>query len=431
MQKRLLVGVLVSWLASGWLIRVVPAQTLPDDEQLQARGLIVTRSPHLRLISDLRRDDIAEFNEVFEQAVEQWCDYFGVDPGRVADWQITACVMLELDRQKFLDAGLFPQDLPPFPAGFQRGPNIWLYVQDGEYYTRHLLIHEGTHAFMEQFLGGYGAPWYAEGMAELLGVHRWREGRLQINQQAETREAVPYWGRVKSVRSDRDAGLGRSLNDVMALPVDAFREVQAYGWAWAACQFFDKHPDFQSSFRQLAKQAALPAEEFNQQFLTTLRKQWPAACMQWENMVAEIDYGYDVAQAKPVPVTERQQTTAATKFKLAGDRGWQETGIRLTPGQRVLVQATGMYQVKQDTQPWPCDAEGVTLEYYRGLPLGRLLAAVQPDGDRAALNVLQVGTRGEVHSDSGGMLYLRINDSPSHWGDNRGSLNITVGPLSD
>ena len=175
-------------------------------EALEARGLSVSQSPHLTLITDVRdRADVAEFNDVFEAAVGQWCDYFEVPRSAVKDWHLTACVIRDPNnKQRFVEAGLFPEDLPPFPAGFQQASRIWVYLQDGDYYTRHLLIHEGTHAFMEKFLGGYGAPWYAEGIAELLGVHRWQEGRLTINHQITNREEVPFWGRVKLVRKDRE-----------------------------------------------------------------------------------------------------------------------------------------------------------------------------------------------------------------------------------
>ena len=243
-----------------------------DVEALEARGLRVTRSPHLTLITDVReRSDVEEFNAVFEAAISQWCEYFEIPAKAVEGWHLTAVVITDPNqKQAFVDAGLFPKDLPPFPAAFQRGSMFWVYLQDGDYYTRHLLIHEGTHAFMESFLGGLGAPWYAEGMAELLGLHRWTKTDLVMNYQIQNREEVPYWGRVKLIREDRDAGLGKSLDEVLELKVEDFRNVNGYAWAWAACQFFDRHPEYQSRFRMLSNLAKLNPAEFNRRYRKSL-----------------------------------------------------------------------------------------------------------------------------------------------------------------
>ena len=81
-----------------------------------------------------------------------------------------------------------PEDLPDFLAGYQRGHEIWIYLQPGDYYTRHLLLHEGTHAFMGWFLNGFGSPWYSEGMAELLAINQWQDGKLQLHYQLRDRQ---------------------------------------------------------------------------------------------------------------------------------------------------------------------------------------------------------------------------------------------------
>ena len=109
----------------------------------------------------------------------QWCAYFGVDPAAHADWHVRGILMQS--RQRFEPAGLLPADLPDFASGYARGDEFWLYDQTSPYYRRHLLLHEGTHAFMYTLLGGVGPPWYAEGMAELLATHRLADGQLTLN----------------------------------------------------------------------------------------------------------------------------------------------------------------------------------------------------------------------------------------------------------
>ena len=360
----------VCWVASPVIcVNELAAQI--DIQALEAHGLSVHQSQHLTLITDARgRNDVSEFNDVFEQAVEQWCQYFEIPQSAVEEWHLTGCVILDKqDKQKFVDAGLMPEDLPPFPAGYQKGSSIWVYVQDGDYYTRHLLVHEGTHAFMQTFLGGYGAAWYAEGMAELLGVHQWKDGKLEINHDIASRNEVPFWGRVKLVKQDRDNRRRKSLDEVLAIQGEDFMHVHTYGWAWAACEFLDSHPRYRKIFRKLPSIANLPPHEFNRQFRIAMADQWPAANQQWEILIDEIDYGYDVAMAEPVSVLDRTTDEAETRFTLAVNQGWQSTGIVVKAGSRVVISSSGMYQVKQDSQAWLRDAGGVTMEYYRGRPL--------------------------------------------------------------
>lgn len=403
-----------------------------DIQALEARGLRVTRSPHLTLITDVRdRSDVAEFNRVFEAAISQWCEYFEIPAEAVEDWHLTGVVITDPNqKQIFVETGLFPDDLPPFPAAFQRGSMFWVYLQDGDYYTRHLLIHEGTHAFMETFLGGLGAPWYAEGMAELLGLHRWANTDLEMNYQIQNREEVPYWGRVKLIREDRDSGQGKSLNEVMELRVEDFRKVNGYAWAWAACQFLDRHPEYQRQFRILPQSAKLNPSEFNRRYRTAIREKSKELEWQWKNFIKEMDYGYDVVNAVPGVVNSRRSDESKTQFELAVNRGWQDTEIDVRSGDRISIEAQGMFQVKKDGQSWPCDAGGVTIEYFNGRPLGRLIAMIRsPENDLSG--PIDIGLQKEIKSELTGRLFLRINESPAAWGDNEGVLTITVKTLSD
>ena len=403
-----------------------------DLEALKARGLRVIQSPHLTLVTDVReRPDVEEFNQVFEAAISQWCDYFQIPSSDIEGWHLTGVVITDPNqKQSFVDAGLFPDDLPPFPAAFQRGRMFWVYLQDGDYYTRHLLIHEGTHAFMETFLGGLGAPWYAEGMAELLGLHRWAKPELAMNYQIQNREEVPYWGRVKLIREDRDAGQGKSLAEVFELKVEDFRRVNGYAWAWAACQFLDRHPEYQGQFRKLPDLAKLNPVEFNRRYRKMLSAKKREAEWQWQNFITEMEYGYDVLNAVPIAVNSRRADENKFQFELATNRGWQDTQIDVKPGDRLQIEAAGMFRVKEDKQPWPCDAGGVTIEYYDGRPLGRLIALIRSPQNELS-GPIDIGRRKELKGELAGRLLLRINESPANWEDNEGVLEITVKALSD
>ena len=140
-----------------------------DEARIAAAGIRKLAGKHLTLYTDLASfKEVDELPQVFDLAVPQWCAYFHANPADLSDWRITA--FLIKDKQPFTSAGLLPDDLPPFANGYSWGHQFWLYEQPTDYYRRHLLLHEGTHGFMQTVLGGMGPPWYAEGMAELMGT---------------------------------------------------------------------------------------------------------------------------------------------------------------------------------------------------------------------------------------------------------------------
>ena len=161
-----------------------------DDTLVKAAGIQKVSGTHIDLYTDVRDEQkINELVSAFDQAVSQWCSYFGLSVESAESWKMRAFLIADrANPTQFQRAGLMPDDLPNFKAGFQRRHNFWLYLQPGNYYTRHLLLHEGTHGFMLWFLRGHGPAWYSEGMAELLGVHQWNNDQLQLNHRLRNRE---------------------------------------------------------------------------------------------------------------------------------------------------------------------------------------------------------------------------------------------------
>ena len=136
------------------------------------------------------------------------------------------------DKDAFRRAGLLPESLPPFLHGYQREAEMWVYEQPSDYYRRHLLLHEGTHAFMKWALGGAGPPWYMEGMAELLATHRWQDGNLVLGTFPQHRDETPYLGRIKIIREEMAAGRGKTLEEIMRYDDRAHLNVEPYAWCW-------------------------------------------------------------------------------------------------------------------------------------------------------------------------------------------------------
>ena len=339
------------------------------------------------------------------------------------------CLMDEQNR--FAGAGLFPDDLPEFPHGYHRGWQFWVYKQPSDYYARHLVLHEGTHAFMRSFMGGAGPPWFMEGMAEYVGTHRWEEGKLTLRYMPRSNEEVPYWGRVKIIQDDFAANRGLTLDNVLTLGPQAHRQTEAYAWSWAAVIMLAEHPLSKRAFREMFEEVKLEAGPFAAKLKSKLAEAWPKLCEQWQLFVVQMDYGYEIEANAIAYVPPEPLPPAGAKVTLEATHGWQSSGYRLKAGKRYHVAATGRYQLASDPEPWPSEAGGVTLRYYRGRPLGMLLGAQcqeWPVADTLTplANPMGIGLAQDITPEEDCILFLSINENPSEWSDNSGSLTVEI-----
>src|SRR5262245_9475420 len=325
-----------------------------DEQRVAAAGIRKITGKHVTLYTDLPAGEADELPTVFDAAVPLWCKYFGVKPTDVVEWKPVGFVMR--DKQRFVATGLYLESLPPFPNGYSTEGQLWIYDQPSAYYRRHLLLHEGTHLFMYRWLGGAGPPWYMEGLAELLGTHRWERGKLTLGIMPRSKEEVPYWGRVKIVRDEYAADRGLTLTEIMNYDTQAHLRQEPYGWCWAATAFLDGHPLSQRAFRELQGDLELGREEFSTRLRDRLKEQWPALTEYWQLFVMECDYGYDFARAAVIrrPAVDLPASGAAVKVE--SDRGWQSTGYKLEAGKRYTIAASGRFTVVGGDKPWPCEA---------------------------------------------------------------------------
>ncbi|MGH7139606.1 MAG: hypothetical protein ACREHD_28025, partial [Pirellulales bacterium] len=272
---------------------------------------------------------------------------------------------------------------------------------------------------------------YMEGLAELLGTHQLVDGKLTLGYFPADPETVPFWGRIRLVQDTVRAGQALSIVEVMAYPINAELENEAYGWCWAIAAFFDGHPRYRQRFRQLLDEAA--GDDFNRRFAELFADDWPALNIEWQTFIHEVDFGYDLVRnaiefRAGEPLAETGQTVS-----VAADRGWQSSGVHLQAGMRYQLTASGRYQVAKEPKPWWCEPGGVTIRYYRGQPLGKLLALLVPDDveENAWPQPVAIGQQGEMVADRGGTLYLRINDLPGELADNAGSLEVRIHANAD
>ena len=406
-----------------------------DLQRVSDNGLRIIEGKHVTIYTDVPASDkIDELPTIFDAAVPQWCEYFGVDVAKTKPWKMQA--FLIRDKTRFEKAGLIPAGLPKFPAGLNQGHEIWFFAQPDIYYTRHLLLHEGTHAFMQWFGNGVGAPWYAEGMAELLGLHRWSEGRLAIHHRVKDASETEGWGRPRLIKDwvakNKDGKQDKSIRDVLLTPNRAFGDVENYAWCWAACEFLGQHPLSKDRFAQLQKQVHRSSEKFNLGFQKIFADDLDALERDWAWYIRELDYGYSVSRGAMSELRAGEEG----HYDLRSDRSWQYLKMKVKAGQKFRVTATGRFEVGSSivngkTRPWPCEANGITIDYFRGRPVGELHAIITP-ADISPLprlcsrQPIAVGSGKVITADLDGQLCFRINESPANMGDNRGGLKIAI-----
>ncbi|QDU54862.1 hypothetical protein [Aeoliella mucimassa] len=415
-----------------------PAVRPIDKSQLVRQGFRVLEGKHITLVTDLPSSVVVdELPTVVDAAVPLLAERFQVDDRRVRDWHVLA--MLIGHREKFDAAGLMPRGNEEFPNGLSIGYELWVNDQSSDYYRRHLLVHEVVHSFMATQLGACGPAWYMEGMAELLGTHRWdsQTGKLEIGVMPTDRNAVPMWGRTKLVRDAIDEH--RMLPIVSVLKIDNSKPmgVESYAWVWSLAKFLDAHPRYSERFRRLQSHTLDP--EFDQRFFKTYAADWSDLETEWRVFTAGLDYNYDVAREAiefPQNRSQLQSLDTPSRVQVAADRGWQATNLVLEAGRTYELKAGGRFVIgaEPDGTPWTCEPGGITLSYHAGQPLGKLLAVVDPrpigDGSASATSAFvtptPVGLSGQLAPSQSGVLYLRLNDSPGELGDNHGDATVSI-----
>ncbi|MEX2561418.1 MAG: hypothetical protein WD403_15955 [Pirellulales bacterium] len=403
-----------------------------DRARLAARGIRVVEGEHLTLFTDLApADEIDRLPADFDHAYPQWKAWFNRD-AKNRPWRVS-CYWIE-QAERFQAAGLLPGDLPPFKHGYSRGNEIWCYDQPSDYYRRHLMLHEATHAFMEAALGGCGPPWYMEGMAELLATHTLVDGRPLLAQFPPTRDEVAGWGRIKLVRDAVGQGRPLGLGDVLDYGPRAHLENEPYGWCWAAAALLSGHPRYRDRFGRLP--ALVRQKDFNRRFRQLYDDDWNELTEEWQVFTGSLEYGHDLARWAIEFAPGEPLAAGGRRVSVAADRGWQSSGVRLEAGATYRLEASGRFQVAAGPPAWISEAGGVSIRYHRGRPLGMLLAAVrsQPSaGGKAAqrqpsglLSPLAAGLSSTLAPVESGTLYLCVNDSPAELADNSGSLEVLI-----
>jgi hypothetical protein len=399
-------------------------------------GLRVLAGEHVVLATDRparQEDGVEDLPRIFDAAFARWCAHYQIDPVEHRQWRALACLMT--DREAFRAAGLLPAaaEMPAFEHGYCARDRFWMMDQSNPAYRRHLFLHEGVHAFTITLRQCAAPVWYTEGIAEYLATHRLARDADGTATFVSTplplaSGDVEQLGRIEKIRSLRAAHAGSALADVFATPPTVHHALDAYASSWAAVAMLSGHPAHAEAFAA-AERGPLDAD-FTRRL--TESQGWNAsrAAHDFDAFTDDLDYGYDFARSAidwsaGRPLESRQTVT------VAADRGWQNSGWTLSTGQRATLRAAGRVQVgRAEAGLLESEAVGISLDWYRGRPIGRLLAAQwvekPADGGRPRFVVLGEGAAGELTALTDGPLYFKVNESPGALADNAGSFRVEI-----
>jgi len=403
-------------------------------------GLRVLESRRLVLVTDRPvrpGDGVDELPLVFDQAFDAWCRHYGLDPGGFPEWR--ACGCLTVDRERFRSAGLLPDEVPRFVNGFCDRNRFWLADQSNAAYRRHLLLHEGAHAFTITIRDLATPSWYTEGIAEYLATHRVdrdAEGgpRLVLTPVPARAADVPQLGRIERLR--RLAAAAPALADVFDDRGDGHGDIEAYATKWAAVALLARHPAHATVFATVERGPLDPT--LNDRLAATPGWDATRAGRDFDAFVQEVDYGFDFGRSA-IDWSPGRPLAGSSRTVVAADRGWQNTGFVLEAERAYTLAAAGRVRIGSVEQPPPAEptvleaeADGISLTWYRGRPLGRLLAAQwidAPDaGGRPRFIIVAEGRGGEFTAAVTGPLFLKLNESPGGLADNDGGFDVDLTP---
>ena len=410
---------------------IAPAREVRRTQQ----GLYELVTPQLTLITDIPIDDeLKSWPGLFEQSLIQWQVYFGVDAKRMDGLHVTA--MLIGDRERLTNLGLL-NNVPGFDEGYQYGNRIYLREQPTVYFRRLLFLHEATHWIMWKLYGGAGSPWFMEGMAEMQGTHSLIDGLLKLRVIPSARELVSGWGRLRLIDETLKRGEAPSMSQILAYGNQREDHVVRYAWSWAACVFFTNHPKYGPILKELYNKKLDYSDSLSVKFKKRITADWADVQVDWNAFVSDLDFGYDLQRSSVVSdasQTKRQlEERVKVKFPLASDRGWQATGIMVEVGTPVRIACTGNYVLRKSTNQsdanWVTEPQGVTYQFYRGNPLGCVIASVvSRDGIEQTKRWEPFRVGGEIVFAPGktGELFLKVNEPSNGLWDNTGNVSVEI-----
>lgn len=419
---------LLGWTATIWLGGFAAARA---DE-----GLIQRSGKHIQLTTDVPDGpQLDRWIESFDAAVSLWAKFWNVPSGELDDWTVQAFVMQ--DDRVFKRLDLIDPRVPDFPFAYALADQVWIRVQESDYYTRHLLLHEGVHSMAFRLFEDTGPTWYREGIAEMLATRSSDDGSVGINQIPTSRQQTPYWGRFKRMNQIRADGKVPRIETVLSYEASLRGDVDVYGWSWALVSMLHAYPDYRPVLLEAAQHGRDTDRQFNRWLLERLSGDWPIIQARWLNLVADFDYGFDWERERiDLSKKDPMWNGSPINMQVAADRGWQSIGVRLSRGMVLKISASGEVILDDDPKPWISTPRGVTVEYHQGQPLGRLIARIVPNvapttGTLPTPETIAIAEQATIKIEFPCWLLLRVNDDVGSLSNNQSAYQIQIRSSTD
>ncbi len=260
--------------------------------------------------------------------------------------------------------------------------------------------HEAVHAYCHQTFGRIGPVWYAEGMAEM--GHYWMAGDSAVR--VGRRE-------IEFLRDSPPKSLAATLS-LAQVSGDSWRN---YASRWALCHFLVNNPNYSPQFLALGRGLLAGKDlSFDQTYSAMTRELW----FEYLLFLQHIDRGYRVDLCawnwnKKFACLRPGRMVTAT---IRAGRGWQPTGLTVSPGVEYDCVATGNWRI----------ANGLKVIDVRGddQGRGRLVGALMKDYQLGP--EFDVGGQGLLQSAVGGDLYLRCRNAWNVLAEDSGRVAVRL-----
>ena len=419
---------------------------LPDDrplldrEKLTALGFSIVESKRLILVTDLPAESVSDLPPLADALFDELQTQLGpLAPDlNGKEFQVTGYLMNA--RERFTDAKLLPPEHFQIRHGRNLGYQFWLNDQTADYYRRHLLLHEFTHCFMMCEHGMTNIPplWYTEGISEYFATHELTQNidnsRFGILPPAT--EGFEGWGRIAEIKKGFPVELAdspeisgvTSLKTVLNPPDDSFVDDQQYALAWALVWLIRNHPDLKAEFSEFDHVRS--REQFVEADRAIPAAVWSRLNVIWPLFLDSVIEGEDLADSlprmMPGPAHWNVGVNKPALLQIDAAQDWQSSGFIFTRGQTIKLSCSGRYAVHDTPRPWISEPQGITIDYYRGRPLGEVVAMiVSPDGQFVSRRIT-VGTGCSITLTHDGELWLQINDSATERTGNSGAVEVAI-----
>ncbi len=400
--------------------------------RLAAAGIHVLESERLILLTDRDPESVREIPSLADalyDVLEQQCGKLRPAPSG-ASFRAVGCLMA--DTERFQDAGLVPNTVLDMRHGEQTGYRFWARDQKTAYYRRHLVLHEFVHAYMTIDTAQDDVPsrWFMEGAAEFFATHFASADPPEFGVIPTSFEGFEDWGRISAIRRRRNdrptEEIGfqgfPSLDDVFNENTGQGGEDGKYSWWWALSWMLSEHPEYSASWNKLCH--CRGAVEFQQEMSELMDTQGTRLRTDWLLFVESLSESFD--HERSFPIHRPVATAGRTEISLLADRGWQDTGRELMPGELVSLSCSGQCVLNETTGPWIAEPNGITLEYNQGCPIGEVVAVLVTGSGNAVSRRIKIGLSGHITATQPSRLWLQINDDAGQRSNNSGAYVVSI-----